>query len=776
MFKKYITILLLLLCLSGTHAQNSSSTSAAFLPKRPHVGIALSGGGAKGAAHIGVLKYIDEIGIPIDYITGTSMGSIIGGLYALGYTPDEMAYLIANLDWNYYMSNNVDRKFQSSANREQGSRLLVSIPFGNGHLQEKSDKLISTLPGGVINGTSLINLFSRLSIGFNDSVNFDQLSIPFACVATDILTGDSVILRKGNFAKAIRSSMAIPGVFSPIQWDNHLLADGGLVNNFPVDVCLQMGADYVIGVGLASQMATTPEELKSLPQQAMQYLSIAVNGTNDANRELCDVFLHPDIDGYNMLSFTHDAIDTMIRRGYECAKAHHDELMELKKRLEQFGPCISTRTAPRAKYVSETDTFVLAQITYNGISDNQRDWLQRKSGLTIGIPSTISDIERAVGILEGSGFFSGITYNIYQTEEEYWLTHPVYSDALGLESYHLVLNLHPAEPHIIGFGFRYDSKESASILFHAGWNERRLGGHKAALELDFNYNLRMHTRFSYCGLGIGDLNLGYKYHNTDFYLYASDGITLIRPYDSKFDHNEFSFYFSEFHLRNFKLELGFKEDIYSSRNAEAEGSIFYVSDFSNATASFGVYMKGRFDNLDDSYFATTGSLLNYNIGWNKENRYLFGPADGRGFANVEAIYLHYLSPSPRLTFIPQISMRAIIGGNTHWYDNIIGGSLPGRYLDHQLPFIGLIRPIVTDDIAAIARLDCRVNVWKKFYIFAMANYFLATDNLNFNSYDSGLGCGIRMSYKSPMGPISWDIQWNSLNRSFGSYINIGYIF
>ena len=259
-------------------AQAPGNTAASKL-QRPKVGLALSGGGAKGAAHIGVLMYLEEIGFPIDCVVGTSMGSIIGGLYALGYTPRELQDLISHMDWQLYMSNRVDRAYQSSEGRERRSTYIFSVPFGAGDFEEKSGSILSTLPSGVINGASLINLFSRLSVGYNDFTQFDKLPRAFACVATDILTGDTVVLHSGNFAKAIRSSMAIPGVFSPVEWGGRLLADGGLVNNFPVDECVKMGADIIIGVELAGELASTPEEMKSLPQQltqepqSLQYLS-----------------------------------------------------------------------------------------------------------------------------------------------------------------------------------------------------------------------------------------------------------------------------------------------------------------------------------------------------------------------------------------------------------------------------------------------------------------------------------------------------------------------
>ena len=181
--KKNIVVFLLLFSLVPVLGKATNEYTVDTLqPQRPKIGVALSGGGAKGAAHIGVLKYMQEIGIPVDYIAGTSIGSIIGGLYALGYTPDEMKYLIANMDWSFYMSNGVGRSYQSSTSREQNSQFLLSVPFGTGDFERRSLDILSTLPSGVINGASLINLFNRLSIGYNDSVDFNKLPIPSACL------------------------------------------------------------------------------------------------------------------------------------------------------------------------------------------------------------------------------------------------------------------------------------------------------------------------------------------------------------------------------------------------------------------------------------------------------------------------------------------------------------------------------------------------------------------------------------------------------------------
>ena len=758
--KKAATLLLLtLLCLAPAKAQQLSNTN----PTRPKVGIALSGGGAKGAAHIGVLKYLEEIGIPIDYVTGTSMGSIIGGLYSLGYTPDELAKLIADIDWPLYMSNNVDRYYQSSTIRARKSTYLFSVPFGSGNFQEKSFNILSTLPSGVINGASLINLFSQLSIGYNDSLDFRQLPIPFATVATDIHTGDSVILDHGRFPKAIRSSMAIPGVFSPVEWEGHMLADGGMVNNFPVDLCLKMGADLVIGVELAEELSSDPEEMKSLPQQLSQYLSIAVQNNRGENRLLCDIYLHPDITGYNMLSFTASAIDTMVRRGYECAKAHHDEFMALKQRLEAFGPCGKTLQAPRVKTIPPDDTIFLTSVLYRGIIQSDAHWLINKGKLKEGTASTLNQIKKAIGILIGTGAYSSILYNIYP-------------DDSTAQSYHLIIDFEPAEPHLLSLGFRYDSQEKASLLFHLGINEQKLSGFKLGFDANLNYNIRFATKLSWCNIGLGDINFAYRYHNSTMNLGSYDTASYTVW---KINHHNFSLYLSEFHLLNLAFAFGLEEDIYSNQNSFSLDNILYDGIFQlyKAHAYFGTFFRALYDNLDDAYFATRGIYAKTDIGWHVENKYLFKQLD-LSFLDISLSTQTYIQSSPRLTLIPQLAARLVLGHNSIWYDNIVGGTIPGRYVDQQLAFVGLNRPIHANDLVAIARLDLRYQLFNKTYLYLMPNVIYSADWIPTPGSNNHInfGAAIRAAYDSPIGPLSLDLNWNNLTHRLGLYLNLGYVF
>ena len=778
-YMKRLFILLVTLLMS---AMLQAQDTAAFVRSTPpKVGVVLGGGGAKGAAHIGVLKYMEEIGIPVSYVSGTSIGSIIGGLYSLGYSPDEMAELIANIDWSFYMSNSVGRKYQSTSSRLNADTYLFKVPFGTGNFEERSSNFLSTLPSGVINGASLTNLFNSLSVGYQDSMDFNDYPIPFACVATDILNGDSVVFHSGEFSTALRSSMAIPGVFSPVQWNGHLLADGGLKDNFPVDVCKQMGADIVIGVELADELSVNLSDLQSLPQQMSQYISIAVQGESHRHRHMCDVYMHPDVSGYNMLSFNAAAIDALVKRGYECARQHHDELMAVKAQLDAFGVSGKHLQAPPARRLTPADTIVLASVTYRGVPEKERDWLARKGGLEVGVPLTIVDIERAIGILSGTGAFSAITYKMRKTEEEYWLTHNVFTDVLGRESFDMEIMLAPAEPHSFALGFRYDSEESANLLFHFAWNKQRLSGFKADMDINLKYNFEYKVHASWSTLGLGTINLAYRYHSSRYDLGHYDGEAAWIGW--QVDHNNFSLYFSEFQLRDFSFAFGIDEDLYSNHaafsfsNALNEG----VFHFDRAKGTLGLFLRGVYDNLDDAYFATKGSRFRYNAGWRKDNETIFQKEDN-GFVDVALSWQKYYSLSRQFVVVPQLYARTLINYDYDWiYENIVGGTLPGRYMDHQMPFVGFNKPVHVGDWAAVVRLDLRYNIQGRFYFYLIGNYVRSAEEFtHFFSTEKdchgNFGAAVRLAYASVIGPLSIDLHWNDYNNRLGAYINIGYVF
>lgn len=292
---------------------------------RPKVAVVLSGGGAKGVAHISALKAIEEAGLPIDMICGTSMGALIGGLYSIGWSTDELDSMVRHQNWSILLTDRV-----RSEDLDIDARALVNTyPLWHAFtLGSKKNE-----GAGFFRGVNIDFLFDDLLAGYHDSIDFNTLPIPFACVATDIVTNTEIDFHSGYLKEAMRASMSIPGVFAPVRKGNMLLVDGGMRNNYPADLARQMGADIIIGVAVLDDTLTA-DDITGPAELVMQIIDINCKNKIKENLEMSDILIKVDVDGYSAASFTAAAIDTLLRRGAEEAAKHRDELLQLRRDLE----------------------------------------------------------------------------------------------------------------------------------------------------------------------------------------------------------------------------------------------------------------------------------------------------------------------------------------------------------------------------------------------------------------------------------------------------------
>ncbi|MCD8236151.1 MAG: patatin-like phospholipase family protein [Prevotellaceae bacterium] len=287
---------------------------------RPTIAVVLSGGGAKGAAHVGALKIIEEAGIPVDIVVGTSMGAIVGGLYSSGYTPESIDSIFRVQDWMVLLTDRKHSYEESFLARERQDDYIMNIP-----LDRRSSPVSKT---GLIEGGNVMKMFRKLMKAYPDSIDFNKLPVRFACVAEDIVSGREVVFHDGDINQAMRSSMSIPGVFRPIKKDSLLLVDGGILNNYPVDIAREMGADIVIGVDLGEGMLKG-DKIKTVMDIVNQISGIAGAAKYKSNKKDTDIYIKVDVTGYNAASFTKNAIDTLIARGEEAARKKFDDLRSL---------------------------------------------------------------------------------------------------------------------------------------------------------------------------------------------------------------------------------------------------------------------------------------------------------------------------------------------------------------------------------------------------------------------------------------------------------------
>lgn len=302
--------------------------------KRPKIGLVLGGGGAKGAAEVGVLKYIEQAGINIDYIAGTSIGSIIGALYSVGYRADDLDSLFHSQQWLSLLTDR-DMEHASQIISQTDSTLYV---FGFPIKRPKITTPNHTKTFGLSRGDSIVSLFEEMTQQ-PEYTDFDKLPIPFRCVAVDIKSFSEVVMHEGNLARSMRASMAIPGVFKPVEMDGKLLVDGGLMNNLPVDVVRDMGADIVIAIDLTQnkhekRKPKEPDEDEGTGKRLQNLLLWAFDRPDidkyKENSTHVDVYINPDLKGFSAADFTPKKIAKVIEQGEKAGKAALAELEKLR--------------------------------------------------------------------------------------------------------------------------------------------------------------------------------------------------------------------------------------------------------------------------------------------------------------------------------------------------------------------------------------------------------------------------------------------------------------
>jgi NTE family protein len=421
--------------------------------ERPKIGIAFSGGGARGIAHIGVLQALEELKIPIDYIAGTSMGSIVGGLYASGLSSQELAKAVKQIDWQSIFNLKSDRN-QLSYREKQNQRRFFQLEFG----LDKDYSLTSS--AGLVGGQNLLLALKRLTRGVRLK-NFSQLPIPFKAVATDINTAKPFVLEKGDLALTLRASMAVPFAFSPVEIDGHLLVDGGILNNLPVDVVKAMGADIVIAVNISMPL----KEIKassSFLTIASQSLDTALIQNTRRALEHADIIITPELKGYSFTDFAKGV--EMISKGYEAI---------LKKSAVFKGFALTTtdynsyRADVKAKKPPLPKKITPSFLKFTGNKRTSNKLLQNKLEGLIGKQLNIEQLEKETNSLMSLNDFEQITYDIIQNKQgDTGLLFDIREKSWG--------------PNYFRFGFNTttsfsDKAEFISLLRHEQLNINRFG-------------------------------------------------------------------------------------------------------------------------------------------------------------------------------------------------------------------------------------------------------------------------------------------------------------
>ena len=537
--KKLFLLIVAVLMIGAANAQTDSTTV-----KRKRVGVVLSGGGAKGMAHIGVLKVLEKAGIPIDIVTGTSIGSIVGGLYAIGYNSHSLDSMVRAQDWTYVITDKEDLRNQSLLDRKKESTYLftTSLTIGKRDLNA----------GGLIKGKNLAELFQKLFVGYTDSLDFtNDLKIPFACVATNIMDNSEVVFHSGRLPQAIRASMSIPAAFSPVRIGNMVLVDGGLKNNYPVDVAREMGADIVIGVTLNGKPKTA-EDITGTMKIVGQIIDVNCVNKYDENKAISDLWMNVDPHGYSTASFTSEAIDSLIRYGEEEAMRHWDEIIALKQRIgidDSFRPTIYHPLSPNAM----TERQRVTGFIFENMTPQTERFLRQKFHLN-KIDSIDAKLEQELTTSMRMDLF-------YQTAEC-----RLVPEGNGVR---VILSAGNRKSVQLHAGVRYDTEESAAV---------QLGLDiplKTAIPIETDITLRLGKRL----MARGEITIhprsftrptfSYTFRRKDVDIYTYGNL----DYNIRYNQLQAEFLPINFDLRHFNLQMGLRWDFFHYRNTLGSESV-----------------------------------------------------------------------------------------------------------------------------------------------------------------------------------------------------------
>jgi NTE family protein len=704
--------------------------------RRPRIGLVLSGGGAKGFAHVGALKVIEEAGIPVDYITGTSIGSIVGGLYAMGYDAATLEKVIGTQNWEALLSNESRREFIPAITKEEQSRYLLSLPV-------KANKI--AIPEGVLNGQKAMDLFTYLSYGYHDVTDFSKLPIPFKCIAADIATGEEVILDKGYLPKAMRASMSVPAVFSACEIDNRMLVDGGIINNFPVDRCREMGADIIIGIDIGDELMSK-DKITTIPDMISQLTTLMGFERSKKNSRNVDVLIRPDITGYSASSFSTDAAIVLMQRGEDAARKVLPKLIHLRDSLG----LTENRVSPHKLPDIYTPIYI-QRIDVEGTEKSNIVSILGKMGIGREKKTTLHEIREGIARIYATGNYQNVDYKI-SGDDKKLITILVKESSTNRLNVGLnynsdllaaaLINLTLYNNRISGSNFSLDAKLSSSPVFSAKYSVDR--GSKpgfisaASFVADRIWGFENNKKVS-------EINLQQTSVQAGTQLVVSDFLRL--AIGSSFEYYHFGTVIGEV----------------DSTNIKDDGFLNY-------------FLRGTLDQFDNPNFPHSGWMMNgifkvvTDNGWSYNGHspfVLFGLN-----VNIAA------KLSDRVVLLPSFNSQFSLASTAPvFYRSYIGGFQKTNYFGNYMPFPGLKRMEISADNVAYAGLSLRVRLWKNVYTTLNSSAGAYNDkNISSGSNKFMIGGAVSFAYDSVVGPVELIFSTSNINSTLVPYFSLGYYF
>lgn len=751
----FLGFIFILLFANVLQAQNAQDKEV----KRPKIGLVLSGGGAKGLAHIGVLKVLEELDIHPDYITGVSMGSIVGGLYSIGYSAHELDSLTSAIDWNTTFSDKMSYE-QIGMN--------VKNDYDNYQIKLSGNKLNDiSLPLGMINGQFISELLSQLSwrvVGIN---SFDDFPIPFRCFAADIISGRSIMFDSGVLPHAIRASMSIPTVFTPIVQDSMLLVDGGIMNNFPVQQCIDMGADIVIGVYVGSNEKLKANDLNTMVKILNH--SASFSGIVNAREQLkhVNIKIIPDLNGAGVESF--GRAEEIVNYGEEAARKEdvYAQLKALSDSLKKF-PQVQN-----IKHLNEKTEIAIHSIHVDGLKYVTKDFVIGTSEITENSMVNSQLLDEALKRLYGTLIFDKIDYHFEKNEGKMDLVFDV------IEKDRINLNA----------SVYYDNFFGAGMLINASYKHLLVKSSKLDLLMDISQYPRINLNYTLIGgkrkrlfftLGVKTqsivipnfyefpnsliVSMG-QFRNNQLDLSSSLGVSITKI--SKLE-------FSASHVNNYFQLQGGLDELYGIRNVSSN--------------NYALETSFKLNTLDHPFFPTKGAKLDiqytkiiHPVTSYSSPEGMFKPISDQN-ERIVVNYKHYIRFARRYSIIPHFTlgfMRYI----PFYADKFFLGGSGFNTRTNSFNMAG-VQPfhIATDNFVQLG-LGAQAKINDNWYVSGLYQYAKFINNAETSSEqsleidgESISGWAASIAYNSMIGPLKFTVTQNLNSSLFYYYFTLGFPF
>ncbi|WP_397444927.1 patatin-like phospholipase family protein [Polaribacter sp. R77954] len=712
--------------------------------KQPKIGLVLSGGGAKGFAHVGILKEIDKAGIQLDYIGGTSMGAIVGGLYAVGYSAVEIEEIVKNTDFVNLLRDKLPRSSATFFEKEYLEKTKITLPVTKGKVG---------LPKGVSKGQNILNLLFELLDTTENINDFSKLPIPFFCVATDVETGNEVLLEKGALPIALRASGSFPTLLNPVAIDNKLLIDGGVANNFPVSIMKAKGMDIIIGVDVEGRLVEK-EKLTSAIEILNQIVSYQMYHKSKEEKEKLDVYIHPDIFKYSVVDF--DKKDEILEKGEIAAKKFTEIFKELADKQ-----VIKKEKKP---LVTNTNKRYITAINLQGSKDYTRAFVLGKLKIREGDSIARQEISKRINLLSATKNYDRIAYQLQSQKDS---------------SYQLSFNLKEGKDNAsLSLGAHYDLLYKSGVLVNYSQKHLLTNNDLFSLDVILGDNLRYNLNY-FVDNGFY-ISYGFRSRYNHFRTNSK-----FSPITSQFpDINSINvsytditnqFFIQTTFDRKFALGLGVEHKFLKASTetilVNGEKTIIDNSNYYNV---FG-YLK--LDTYDKKYFVTKGYFADLNFKWYLNaigyNKTFNSFAQTQGTLGFATTFFN------KLTFQNTNQAGFTLNSSaSNIFDFYLGG-YNQNYVNTFVPLYGYDFAELSEDSFVKSEFLLRYAVAENHYATFIANYARLDSNVFkdieiFKDIKSGYAFGY--SYNSLIGPIELKYTWSPGTKQNFWVFNLGFWF